>query len=302
MTKKQIALYEAQARHQAFNIDTDNATMIAAVKGYAAYRKIMDDNMALTKDGIDAESKVSSTDTKTNDDYKKIMSVMIVGYLEGSIQIANTAGEKSLANSLNVSKTYFYKAGKKNSVIRSRKLCKLMKDSLTILTNMDITDIAKITSAIDDFDNRKDLVIDDRQDKKSFGTDALVKSIIDARNASVSQYKLFHSHYSTTDANITDKLKLAHTPIEEGKLFTPVVINVVDDITNKAISIAVLTKPTKKATKSFKVDKDGSKPFKTHKAGITTYTTEAAGYETNVDELKVLRHKDNVFEIRLKKI
>ena len=301
MTKEEIAFYEAQGRHQVFNIDTDNAKMIAKVKGYDVYQKIMDDNMLLSKAGIDAENAVASTDTKTNDYYKKVMSVMIVGYLGGAIEIANTAGEKALAKSLKVSKTYFYKAGKKNSVIRARKLCKLMKDNLAILTNVDITDIAKITGAIDDFDNRKDLVIEDRQEKKSFGTDALTISINAGRKASVSQYNLFKSFYGVTDVNTTEKLRLAHTPIIVGKLFTPVAINVVDDVTGESISTAMLTKPTKKATKSFKVDKDGSKVFKTHKAGITTYTTEAKGYATNVDELKVLRHKDNVFEIRMKK-
>jgi len=299
MTKEEIALYEAQGRHQVFN--TDNSTAIALIKGYLAYQKIMDDNMLLSKAAIEAENKENSTDSKTVDDYKLIMSKMIVGYLEGGIEIANTAGEKALANSMKVSKTYFYKAGKKNAVIRATKMCKILNDNIGILTNVDAAAITKITGAINDFDSRKDLIIDDRQDKKSFGTDALTVSINAARKASVSQFNLFESFYGETDATNTEKLRLAHTPIVEGKRFTPVTISVVDDSTGLPVTNAILTKPTKKATKSFKVDTNGNKPFKTHKAGFTTYTTVAAGYKTNVDELKVIRHKDNVFEIRLKK-
>jgi len=233
---------------------------------------------------------------------KKGMAKMIIDFCEGAVILANTAGKTALANSVNKSMTFIFRASKNDSVIRAKALRKLFFDNDTVITNVKAADLLLIDAAITAFDSIKDLPIVDIKEIKSHGTSTIAAAVIVGWKASQDQYKLFHSKYNVTDVDMTEELRLLHTPIFTGYRKTPLTVRIVDDVTGEAIDGSTISKKIRKgkATKTFK-SMNGVVPFDTHKAGDTEYTIVAPGFETKLHTVTVIRHQDNVVEIRMVK-
>ena len=300
MKKEEIAFYEAQKRHQRFNSNYSKETL--AVKGYAKPKKVMDDNVLLVEAGNTVQHAPGETDADTVDLKKRVMSTILAQYMEGSAILATLNGNTALANLLTKPMTYFYKADKDESVKFAEASSKILSDNMAVLENIEVADITKINASILGYDSIKDLPITDIQSKKSHGTDSISTAIANSRKASVQQYGLFHSFYIDTSVDICDELKLAYTPIIAGRRFTPTTITVLDDVSGMPIALAGLSKQGKTEVKSFVADEDGNVDSKTHKSGITTYTAVAPNYKKQVNKIKIVRHKDNKVEIRMKKL
>ena len=300
MTNDEIAHFEGLERHQVFN--TKYPTETAAVDGYSAKQTIMDDAVVTIDTGMKVESEGGTTDTKTVTAKKKSMSRLIITYCEGAVILANAAGNSALANKLNKSMTYLFKAGKSDSVTNAKALRKLFFDNKTIVTNVKAADLLLIDTAIEGFDSIKDLPIIDIKEKKSHGTDAIATAIVAGCKASQDQYGLFHSKYSVSAVDMTEELRLLHTPIFTGYRKTPLVVEIVDDETGEAIDESAISKKINKGkdTKSFK-SKKGVVPFDTHKQGDTEYTIDAPGFVSMKKVVSVIRHQDNVVVVRMKK-
>jgi len=301
MKNKDISYYEGMVRHQGFNAKYPTET--AAVDGYPEKEAIMDNAVITIKTAEKVEINPGTTDSKTVKTKKKAMAKTITDLCEGAVILANAAGKTALANSVKKSMTYILKAGKNDSVTRAKGLRKLFFDNDTIFTNVKAAQIALIDAAIEGFDSIKDLPIVDIKEKKSHGTITIAAAVVLGWKASQDQYKLFHSKYNVIDPDMTEELRLLHTPIFTGYRKSPLIVNIVDDETGLGIVGSTMSKPIKKGKviKTFK-SKNGVVPFDTHRQGDTEYTVDAPGFETKLHTVNVIRHQDNVVEIRMKKL
>jgi len=301
MNNDEISYYEGMVRHQVFN--GKHTTETGAVDGYSDKEAIMDAAIITIDNGAKVESEVGTTDSKTVLAKKRVMAVLISNYCEAGVILANAAGETALANSINKSMTYFFRAGKKDSVTRAVAIRKLFFDNGTVLTNVKAADLLLIDNAITAYDSIKDLPITQIKEVKSQGTDPIAIAVVAGWKASQDQYGLFHSKYSVSDPTMTEELRLLHLPIFTGYRKTPLVVTIVDDATGEAINGSTMSKPIKKGKeiKTFK-SKEGVVPFDTHKAGDTEYTVMAPNYVTTKHTVNVVLHEDNVVEIRMKRV
>ena len=300
MNNDEIAYYEGLKRHQVFN--TKHSTEITAVDGYSGKKTIMDAAVVTIATGAKVETEGKTVDSKTVKLKKRTMAVLIGGYCEGATILANTAGDTALANLVSKSMTYLYGAVKTDAVTRAKALRKLFFDNATIITNVDAAALVLIDAAIAGYDSIKDLPITETKEIKSHGTSAISAAVIVGWKASQDQYGLFHSKYSVTEVDMTEELRLLHTPIFTGYRKTPLTVTIVDDATGLAIPGSTMSKKIRKgkATKTFK-SKNGVVPFDTHKQGDTEYDVVAPGFVTKLHTVNVILHEDNVVEIRMTK-
>ena len=279
MKNDEVSYYEGLVRHQGFN--TKYPLETAAVDGYPAEQAKMDNAVIIIDTAKKVESDGSTTDSKTVIAKKKAMGKLITDFCEGAVILANAAGETALANSVNKSMTFIFRASKNDSVTRAKALRKLFFDNDTIITNVKAPQLVLIDAAIAGFDSIKDLPIVDIKEIKSHGTSTIAAAVIVGWKASQDQYSLFHSKYNVTDVDMTEELRLLHTPIFTGYRKTPLTVIIVDDATGLAIDGSTISKKIRKgkATKTFK-SKNGVVPFDTHKQGDTEYTVIAPGFVT----------------------
>ena len=297
MKNDEISVFEALERHQVFNVT--NAVETAKVDGYSEKETIMNNALLVITEGNKVQNAGGVTDSKTVKKNKKTMAKTITDYEEGAVILANAAKETALADNINKSYSFIFRAAKANAVSRAKAVRKLFFDNPTIITNLKAADLVIIDAAIEGYDSIKDLPITQIKEVKSHGTDPIGIAVIVGRKASVDQYGLFHSHFQYTEAVMTDELKLLHTPIYTGYIKTPLLVTIVDDSTGLGIDNVVMSKAVKNGTKSFKSENGGFVPFETHKAGKTAYTFVAPGFKTSTDPVKVIRHETNTVEIRL---
>ena len=298
MNNDDISIFESLERHQVFNVK--NAVLTAKVDGYNDKQLIMDNALAVITEGNKVQNAGGVTDSKTVKKMKKNMAKTITDYVEGAVILANAANETALADNINKSYSSILQASKANAVSKAKAIRKLFFDKSTIITNVKAPELILIDAAIEGYDSIKDLPITQIKQVKSHGTDPISVAVVVGRKASVDQYGLFHSHYQYIEVEITDELKLLHTPIYTGYIKTPLIVSIVDDTTGLGIDNAVMSKDVKNGTKSFKSGNGGLIPFDTHKAGETEYTVVAKDFKTTKDSVKVIRHENNTVEIRLK--
>ena len=303
MTNDEISFFEGLLRHQVFNADTDNAIKTAIVDGYSAKSAIMDNAISIVEAGRKVVSEGGVTDTKTVKAKKKAMAKLISGFCEAGTILANAANETALANKIDIPYSFLFRAVKADAVTSAKSLRKLFFDNPSIFTNVKAPELLLIDGSILAYDSIKDLPTTQIKEMKSHGTESIATAIVVGRKASVDQYGLFHSKFSVTEVDLTEELRLLHNPIFTGYRKTPLVVEIVDDATGKAIDESAISKKIKKGkdTKSFKSNK-GVVPFDTHKQGDTEYTVDAPGFVSMKKVVSVIRHQDNVVVIRMKKI
>jgi len=157
------------------------------------------------------------------------------------------------------------------------------------------------------YSDSKELPMEEQQQRKTEGTDALSVSIKGGKGHKDTMVDLLVSKYKTKNPIIAGRAKLAGTPIVLGARHISGQYLAIDALTLAAIVNPIFTetyttKKGKVTVKKLLGDENGSLIFGKHRLGTVVVTTEQALYVKATDSFPFKKNGLNEFVVKMKKV
>ncbi len=188
---------------------------------------------------VQAKDVGSVKDEKANS--KAEMIEVVVRYaLRASVK-ANQAEYETLAEVLDKPVSYYNSVDAQTSITRAKNTRNLIAENRNVLTNIKDEHIAEMDASIKAFGGKKQAPLEQKQEKKTYGTDRLETLAAQGTRWIDQESKIIHSYFIKSKPDLVNEFDTISALIRLGQRHTNALLHLKDDTTGKVIANASVT-------------------------------------------------------------
>lgn len=188
---------------------------------------------------VQAKDVGSVKDEKANT--KAEMIEVVVRYaLRASVK-ANQAEYETLAEVLDKPVSYYNSVDAQTSITRAKNTRNLIAENRAVLTNIKDEHIAEMDASIKAFGGKKQAPLEQKQEKKTYGTDRLETLAAQGTRWIDQESKIIHSYFIKSKPDLVNEFDTISALIRLGQRHTNALLHLKDDTTGKVIANASVT-------------------------------------------------------------
>jgi len=247
---------------------------------------------------VQAKDAGSMKDEKANT--KAEMIDVVVRYaLRASVK-ANQAEYETLAEVLDRPVSYYNSVDAQTSITRAKNTRNLIAENRNVLTNIKDEHIAEMDASIKAFGGKKQAPLEQKQEKKTYGTDRLETLAAHATKWIDQESKIIHSYFSKSNPDLVNEFDTVSALIRLGQRHTNALLHLKDDTTGKVIANALVT--CLKNDKIAVMDDNKDYVVENIISGKHEFAIAAQGYQPLKVSMTVQQGTTTELEIKMKPI
>jgi hypothetical protein len=296
MNSTQQTTYEAALRAKKFN--EENATALSVIPDYDIFSNELVVNLAFVEDCMHQQAEDITVIAPDKAEHKIAMGEKVIKYAMRGATKAHQLGNLQLEAGLSHAVSYIIFAGDDLAESRAFDMKELMKNNLSILTNLEDANIEEMEEAITQFKTLKPLPKEGIEKKKSKGTDPLPGWLTKLDDDMTQMGKLIHSYLPDLAPTWDNYVKKGEP---KGKRKLSVVVRYKDNNTGVNLRKVKVTFQKGDLVVEKKSTRLGYARMYGAEEGNWKITAEYAGYETDVKtDVGISENKIVRMEVKLK--
>jgi len=282
------------------NFNVKNDELLSIIDELGPIRE----GIILTVEEMQKAQEVQTKDAGSVKDEKantkaEMIDVVVRYALRASVK-ANQAEYETLAEVLDKPVSYYNSVDAQTSIARAKNTRNLIAENRNVLTNIKDEHIVEIDASIKAFGGKKQAPLEQKQEKKTQGTDRLETLAVQGTKWIDLETKLIHSYFNKSHPDLVNEYDTISALIRLGQRHTNALLHLKDDTTGEVVSGALVT--CLKNDKIAVMDDNNDYIVENILSGRHEFAIAAQGYQPLKVSMNVQRGTTTELEIKMKPI